>query len=156
MHFGADYILDEMCILVEMCILECIFGAHVYICILVVMHKSWRRCVFGRTYLNLHFDCNAHILEDVRAFGESYLHFSCNAHLFLRRCILKYNYIHMFTEEMTLIKYYCNLYHISLRIKENKINFARWMHKSHSNIITSHFKYDLINQTSHTITSHFR
>ena len=119
-------ILVEMYILVEIYILECTFGDHICICIFVAMHTFQRRCVFGGTHLHLYFNCNAHILEDVRVFGGSHLdlHFSCNVHLFWRRCTLKQNCIHMFLEEITLIKYYCNLYYILSRIKENKTNFA--------------------------------
>ena len=128
-HFGSDHILVEMCIL-------------------VAMHTFWRRCAFWGTHLHLHFGCKAHILEDVHAFRGSYLHlhFGCNVHLFWRRCTLNYNCIHMFTEEMTLIQHYCNPYHISSSIEENKTNFVCWMHEPNSNLITSHFRWDAINQ----------
>ena len=111
---------------------------HICIYILVAMHIFWRRCAFGGPHLHLHFGYNAQILKNVRAFKRShlYLHFSCNAHLFWRRCIFKYNYIQIFIEEMTLIKYYCNPYHISSKIEENKTNFANWMYKSHRNSTT--------------------
>ena len=36
----------------------------------------------------------------------------------------------MLTEEMTLIKYYYNPYHISSRIKENKITFHQGLKKT--------------------------
>ena len=91
-------------------------GYHIYICILVAIHTFWNRCAFGESHL--------------------YLHFCCNVHLFWKRYILKYNCIHIFTEKMTLIKYYCNLYHISSMIEENKINFVSWMHEPHSNPLT--------------------
>ena len=52
----------------------------------------------------------------------------------------------MFMEEMTLVKYYCNLYHILSKIEENKINFVSWMHESHLNLITLYFSWDTINQ----------
>ena len=42
-NFGANYILDEMCIL------ECTFGDHICICILIAMHTVWRRFAFGGT-----------------------------------------------------------------------------------------------------------
>ena len=67
-------------------------------------------------------------------------YFGADAHL-------KYNYIHIFTEEMILIKYYSNPYHISSKIKENKTSFASWMLEPHPNPITSHFRWDVINQT---------
>ena len=129
-------------ILAEMYILESTFGDHIFICILVTMHTFWRRCAFGRTYLHLYFGYNAHILEDVPAFEGShlYLHFGCNALLFWRRCAYKYNCIHIFIEEMTLIKYYCNPYHISSRIEENKTSFASWINEPHTNPIISHFR----------------
>ena len=63
------------------------------------MHTFWRRCAFGGTYLHLHFDCKAHILEDVSAFGRShlYLHFSCNTHLFLEEMHTKVQlYTHVY------------------------------------------------------------
>ena len=109
-------------ILAKMCILECTFGDDICIFILVAMHTFWRRCAFGETQLHLHFSCNAHILDDVHAFGGSHLHlhFGCNTHLFWRRCKLKYNC----TNEITLFKHYCNHYHISSIIEENKTNFA--------------------------------
>ena len=53
----------------------------------------------------------------------------------------------MFMGEMTLIKYYYNLYHISSMIEENKTNFASWIHELYLNSITSNFKRDVINQT---------
>ena len=136
-----------MWILTEICILKFTFVDYIWICILIAIHTFWRKCAFRETHLYLHFNCNVHILEDVRAFGGSRLHlyFSCNIHLFWRRCILKYNYIHIFTEKIILIKYYCNLYHILLRIEENKTNFTSWMHETHSNSLTSHFKWDAIN-----------
>ena len=110
---------------------------------LIAMHTFWRRCAIGATHLHLHlhFGYNAHILEDVCVFGRSHLHlyFGCNIYLFWKRCTLKYNCIQMFTKEITLIKHYCNPYYISLRIEENKTNFANWMHEPHPNSITSHF-----------------
>ena len=95
-----------------------------------------------RTYLHLYFGYNAHILEDVCVFGGSHfhLHFGHNTHLFWRKCTFKYNCIHMFTDEMTLIKYYYNFYHISSMIEENKTNFVSWMHEPHPTPITSYFK----------------
>ena len=79
---------------------------------------------------HFHFSCNAHILEDVHAFGGShlYLYFGCNAHLFWRRCTLKYNCMHKFIKEITIIKYYYNLYDILSNIEENKTNFTSLMH----------------------------
>ena len=109
------------------------------------MHFGWNvyfeMHIWG-SHLHLYFGCNGHILEDVRAFEGShlYLYFGYDAHLFWRKCTLKYNCIYMFMKEMTLIKYYCNLYHISLRIEEHKTNFANWMHEPHLNLITSHFR----------------
>ena len=91
-----------------------IWGSHLHFdCNVHILEEM---CIW-RTHLYLYFGCNVHILEDVRAFGGSHLnfHLGCNVHLFLRRCILKYNFIHMFTEKITLIKYYCNPYHISSR-----------------------------------------
>ena len=72
----------------------------------------------------------------------------------------------MFTEDMTLIKYYYNPYHISSRIEENKINLASWMHELHSNPITlqvgsmnhtqtqSHYISNEKQSTKHNIQSH--
>ena len=123
-----------------------ILGSHLHFHFGCNAHILEEICIWGNT-LYLHFSCNAHILEDVHAFGGSQLHFDCNAHLYRRRCILKYNYIHMSTEEMTLIKHYCNLYYISSRIEENKTNFTSWIHEPHSNSIISYFRWDVINQT---------
>ena len=141
-HFSVDYILDEIVILIEMRILEWTFADYICICILVTMYIFWRKCVFGETHLYLHFGCNAHILEYVRAFERSYLnlHFGFNIQLFWRICTLKYNYIHMFTGEITIIKHYYNLYHILSKIEETKTNFASWMLELQLNSITSYLK----------------
>ena len=123
LHFGCNaHILEEMCI--------------------------WE------THLHLYFSCNAHILENVCAFGGSHLHlyFGCNAHLFWRRCTLKYNCIHMFIEEVTLIKYYCNPYHISSRLKKIKLIFqVRCMNHTHTQ--SHHISYET-QSTKHNTQSH--
>ena len=142
MHLGSlfaftywlkcTFILVEMCILVQITSwMRCAFwNAHLGITFTFAfwLHNicNWRRCAFGGTHLHLHFSCNAHILEYVCAFGDHicicilvamYTYFGRDAHF-------KYNCIYLFIEEMTLIKRYCNLYHISSMIEENKTNFA--------------------------------
>ena len=73
MHLGSLFAftsrLKFTLILAEMCILECVFEDHI--------------CIW-KTHLHLYFGCNAHILENVRAFERShlYLYFSYNVHLF--------------------------------------------------------------------------
>ena len=42
-----------------------------------------------------------------------------------------YDCIHMFIEEISLIKYYCNSWHASSRIELVGTNFASWMHEAH-------------------------
>ena len=128
--------------------LKCVFGMHIWGLHLHLhfdcnAHILEEMCIWG-IHFHLNFGCNTHILEEVRA-SHLCLHVGCNEHLFWRRCTFKYNCIHMFVEEMTLIKYYCNLYHISSRIEENKTNFASWMHEPYPYSITSHFRWDAIN-----------
>ena len=137
----------------------------------------WLKCVFciwgSHLHLDLDFGCNVHILEEMCIWENTFTfvfwlqctHFrGCAFEDHICICIvvvvhtyfggnahLKYNCIHMFMEKMTLIKHYCYLYHISLRIEENKTNFASWMHEPHSNPnpnpIISHFRWHAINQT---------
>ena len=129
------------------------FGTYIWgVCL--YLRLGWNAREFG---LDVHFGMHiwgSHFVWYVyfgmhiwRSHLHLHLHFGCNAHLFWRKCTFKYNCIHMFTEEMTLIKHYCNPNYISSRIEENKINFASWIHEPHPNPLISHFRWDAINQT---------
>ena len=94
------------------------------------MHLRDHICIFILVAIHTYFEEDAHLSTIV---------YTCYRENNPNQT-LKYNCIHIFTEEMTLIKYYCNHYHILLRIEENKTYLISEMHESHSNLITSHFR----------------
>ena len=71
---------------------------------MVAMHTVWRRCASEGTHLYLYFGCNAHILEDMRAFrGSHYICILVAMHTYFGGDTQLSTIVHLFTEEMTLI-----------------------------------------------------